>query len=309
MKKSIFLWICAVLMAVVQNVKAQEYFASASDFGRLYVGAVEPQYQLSLWHDIPYYNGHTNMYKGRVSYYGVVYDNVQLRFDQLEQRVIVLSPVGSVFCLPEQQYIDWFEMDGHRYVHDPENSTRYANLLCDGRTNGIRLYHSVWKIDNGDMYYGTRKLLRTLRTLEHYTLVTPDGEMQHVKRLSDVTKLFPEQKKQIRQTVRKNHLSFSKSKREQSLVKVVESVSGSPISRSEEWGVRSEDSRASTCWKVTLTWWRSAFFFATSNASGEMSQAVTCALGMLAARVMAIFPLPVPISRMSPPSVSPEGEE
>ena len=122
MKKSIFLWICAVLMAVVKNVKAQEYFASASDFGRLYVGAVEPQYQLSLWHDIPYYNGHTNMYKGRVSYYGVVYDNVQLRFDQLEQRVIVLSPVGSVFCLPEQQYIDWFEMDGHRYVHDPEDS-------------------------------------------------------------------------------------------------------------------------------------------------------------------------------------------
>ncbi len=76
------------------------------------------------------------------------------------------------------------------------------------------------------MYFGTRKLLKTLRTLEHYTLITPDGEMHHVKRLSDVAKLFPEQKKQIRQTARKNHLSFSKSKREGSLVKVVESISG-----------------------------------------------------------------------------------
>ena len=73
------------------------------------------------------------------------------------------------------------------------------------------------------------KLLKILRTYEHYTLITPDGEMHHVKRLSDVAKLFPEQKKQIRQTARKNHLSFSKSKRESSLVKVVESIRGEAL--------------------------------------------------------------------------------
>ena len=213
-------------MSVIQPVGAQEHHPSASDFARLYVGSVEPQYQLLLWHDIPYYKDNTDLYAGRVSYHGVVYDDVQLRFDQFMQRIAVLTPVGNYLCLPEKKYIDWFEMDGHRYVQDPEDSTRYANLLCDGSTNGIRFYHSVWKIDNGDMYFGTRKLLRTLRTLEQYTLITPDGEMHHVKRLSDVAKLFPEQKKQIRQTARKNHLSFSKSKRESSLVKVVESISG-----------------------------------------------------------------------------------
>ena len=90
--------------------------------------------------------GTTDMYKGRVSNYGVVYDNVQLRFDQLEQRVVVLSPVKNVFCLPEQAYVDWFEMDGYRYVHDPEDSTQYATLLCDGSNNGVRLYH------NGTLY-------------------------------------------------------------------------------------------------------------------------------------------------------------
>ena len=219
------------MMSVILHVGAQEHHSYASDFSRLYVGPVEPQYQLMLWHDIPYYKENTVLYSGRVSYYGVVYDNVQLRFDQLMQRVAVLTPGSNYLCLPEQKYIDWFEMDGHRYVHDPEEkllvgastgiSTRYAEQLCDGSTNGIRLYHSVWKIDNGDMYFGTRKLLRTLRTMEHYTLITPDGEMHHVKRLSDVAKLFPDQKKQIRQTARKNHLSFSKSKRESSLTTVV----------------------------------------------------------------------------------------
>ena len=183
-------------MTVVQHVGAQEHNSSASDFARLYVGSLEPQYQLLLWHDIPYYKENTDLYSGRVSYYGVVYDHVQLRFDQLMQRVAVLTPESNYLCLPEQEYIDWFEMDGHKYVHDPEDSTRYAYLLCDGSNNGIRLYHSVWKIDNGDMNFGTRKLLRTLRTLEHYTLITPDGEIHHVKRVSDVAKLFTEKTNQ-----------------------------------------------------------------------------------------------------------------
>ena len=163
-------------MLVVQYVGAQEYFSSASDFARLYVGPVEPQYQTSLWYDIPYYKGITNMYQGRISYFGVVYDQVRLRYDQLEQRVIVLSPVGNVFCLPEQEHIDWFEMDGHRYVHDPVDSTRYAALLSDGSTNGVRLYHSVWKAYTGENTLEGKKLLKKLSTKELYTVITPDGE-------------------------------------------------------------------------------------------------------------------------------------
>ena len=228
--------IFACMMAVSQYVGAQEYFSSASDFARLYVGAVEAQYQKTLWHDIPYYNGNTNLYKGRISYSGVVYDDVQLRFDQLKQCVIVLPPGERVLCLPEQDFVDWFEMDGRRFVRDPEDSLRYASLLCDGKSNGVRLYHSMWKFYNGQRgVVGEKYTLSTLRTLEHYTLLTPGGENYHVERASDVAKVFPDQKKQIKQFARKNHLSFSKSKREQSLAKVVES-----LNRSERSEVRSE---------------------------------------------------------------------
>ena len=217
------------MMGIVQTVGAQDYFSSASDFARIYVGAVEPQYQTSLWYDLPYYNGNTNMYKGRISYYGVVYNDVQLRFDMLKQRVVVLSPVGSVFCLPEQEYVDWFEMDGHRFVHDPEDSLRYAALLCDGSTNGVRLYHSMWKIYSGENTFGGMTPLKVLSNREHYTLITPDGVMHRVKRASDVAKLFPEQKKQIKQFARTNRLSFSKIERELSLAKVTGSISGTPL--------------------------------------------------------------------------------
>ena len=176
---------------------------------------------------MPYYDGNTSLYEGRVSYYGVVYDHVQLRFDQLKQSVVVMPPGERGFCVPEQAFIDWFEMDGRRYVHAPEDSSRYAQLLYDGAANGICLYHSVWKTMGRDRTYGGgNRYLKTLNTEELYTVVTPDGAMHPVKHAKDVAKIFPEQKKQIRQLARKNHLSFSKRERAGSLVKVVESLRG-----------------------------------------------------------------------------------
>ncbi len=231
-KKYLLVLVC--MMAIVQQVGAQ------GNYARLYVGAVESQYQTWLWYDNPYYKDNTNLYNGRISYYGVVYDDVLLRFDQLKQCVVVLPPGEKVFCVPDQAHIDWFEMDGRRYVHDPEDGSRYASLLCDGKTNGIRLYHSEWKDLNGyKIIAGDRRAVMTLSTEEHFTLMTPDGGMHQVKRASDITKFFPEQKKQIRQYVKKNHLSFSKSEREGSLVKVVQSLSGTPIIK-EERGERKE---------------------------------------------------------------------
>ena len=222
------------MMAIVQHAGAQDYFSSASGHARLYVGLVEPQYPIWQWHDIPYYKGDTNTYKGRISYYGVVYDNVQLRFDMLKQRVAVLPPMGAIFSLPEQEHIDWFEMDGHIYVHDPEDSTRYASVLCDGSTNGIRLFHSVRKEYSGErIFFGDNKYQKTLNTEEHYMLITADGKMHHVKRSKDITKLLPEQKTQIKRFVRQNGLSFSKKARENSLAKVVNNLSGSPLPQME----------------------------------------------------------------------------
>ena len=218
----------ACMAAVVQNVGAQEYFSSTSDYARLYVGAVEPQYQLMSWHDLPFYKGTFEPFKGRISYYGVVYDNVQLRYDQLKQMVSVVTPSGSAYCLPEQQRIDWFEMDGRRYVHDPADSTRYAALLSDGSKNGVRLYRREWKTLHGETTLDEKKYRKLLSTHEQYTLLTTDGEMHQVKRTKDVVKLFPEQKKQIRQYARKNRLSFAKSNREQSLTSLAKSITGTP---------------------------------------------------------------------------------
>ena len=225
MKKLLLGLVCTAFF--VQHAGAQEKVAT-SNYARLYVGAIEPQYQLWMWHDVPYYKDNTDMYVGRVSYHGVVYDGVRMRYDLFKQQLAVVSPETNLVCLPEQQYIDWFEMDGHLYVHDPEDSTRYAALLSDGTENGIALYHMVRKVNGGEMHFGKQIYEKTLKNEEHYTLVTPDGGMHHVKRAKDVAKLFPEQKKQIRRYASKNHLRFSRKMREASLSMLVEGIEGKP---------------------------------------------------------------------------------
>ena len=226
MKKYVLALACVI--SGVQTTEAQEYFSSASDFARLYVGEIEPQYQMWTWKDSPYYKDDPEMYKGRISYHGVVYDNVQMRFDLYKQQLAVLTPQSNMLCLPEQKYIDWFEMDGHRYVHDPEDSLRYAYILSDGSKNGVQLYRSSYKIFSGEKDFGDKMMLKTLSPREHYLLVTPDGAMHHVKKAKDVAQIFPEQKKQIRQYARRNHLSFSRRNREESLTTLAGGIDGTP---------------------------------------------------------------------------------
>ena len=236
MKKHLLAIAC--LIATWQNVVAQEIpFPQrptplplpTTDFARLYVGAIEPQYSRYMWLNSPYYNDSTNLFQGRVSYYGVTYDNVPMRFDQYRQHLVVLSPVSNYYCLPDPQHIDWFQMDGRTFTHDPYDPSRFAHLLCDGQKNGVRLYHCVWKVYGGEKLQQGKQLQKTFNTNEHYTLQTPDGKSHLVKGLSDVVRIFPEQKKRIKQFARKNHLSFSRQRREESLAKLVESLSPTPL--------------------------------------------------------------------------------
>ncbi len=211
------------------SLKAQNYFDYAGDCARLFVGNVEAQYPLQHYKDSPFYNSSTNMYMGKISYHGIVYDGVKLRYDMLKQNVSVLSPTTNIYCLPDQKHIDWFELEGTRYVHDFQDSTRYTALLCDGSRNGLRLYHSQWKVYKGEVVEDHISL-KTLDTREKYFLALPDGKTYDVKGSSDIKKIFPEQKKQIKNIVKEHKLSFARESRANSLVVLVANLPGTPLS-------------------------------------------------------------------------------
>lgn len=212
----------------IQNLAAQDYLDYAADHARLYVGRVESQYQLTAWRDNPYYGDNVDVHVGRLSYHGVVYNNVKLRYDLLTQNVVVQSPTTNSFCIPEQEYIDWFELDGYRYVHDPANPNRYAAVISDGSKNGVRLYHSIWKEYKGEIPVGN-KYLKILGNYEQYSIVKADGKTYQVKELSDVVKIFPEQKEKLTAFSKENRLKFDGEERETNLAQLAGAIDGKPI--------------------------------------------------------------------------------
>ncbi len=226
MKKRLLIATC--LFAVgIQNLTAQDYLDVAGDHARLYVGRVEPQYQLTAWRDNPYYGDNLDVHMGRICYHGVVYDNVRLRYDMLTQNVIVQAPTTNIFCIPEQQFVDWFELDGYRYVHDPSNENRYAAVILDGSKNGVRLYHSMWKEYKGEIPV-ERKFLKILSNYDQYTIVNADGKSFQVKELSDVVKIFPGQKETLTAFSKENRLKYNDDVRETSLAMLADAVKGAP---------------------------------------------------------------------------------
>lgn len=214
-----------------QNLAAQGYLNYASDHARLYVGRLEPQYQLTLWHDNPYYKDDLSMYVGRISYHGVVYDNVKLRYDLFKQKIAVQSPTTNAYCLPEQEYIDWFELDGYRYVHDPADADRYVAVISDGSRNGVRLYRYIWKEYIGDAPFNG-KYLKLLEYRESFIIVTADGKSHHVKSLSDVVKIFPDQKDRLKAFSKENHLEYRGKLREIGLSRLVSAIEGKCLPKS-----------------------------------------------------------------------------
>lgn len=227
MRKTFFLVAC-LLATGVHEIVAQEHIASASSHSRLYSGAIEPEYDARFWADNPYYGDVTSPFKGSICYHGEVYDNVSLRYDLLNQTVCVQSPVSNAYVITEARYVDWFEIDGYRFVHEPGDSTFYAAELCDGSKNGVRLYLRLWKILDSDVIENM-KAFRTVLSKSRYIVVGPDGQKSFVKDGSDIAKLFPEQKDQIKTFVKQSRLNFSKSFRQGSLMKVVNSLSGQPL--------------------------------------------------------------------------------
>lgn len=191
------------------------------EFMRLYVGRIELPYALKLYSMNPYLGEDSKFVPGTVSYDGIIYSNVMLRYDELKNQLVVLTPVKNICVIPDYRQIDWFEINGIRYIHDGEDASKFSQLLYEG--NGIQLQKHSYKALDGEMIFDNKSLKRVEKKL-HYVLVLPDGSTSRVKNASSFTKLFPTQKKAIKSLVKQQHLSFSEETRANDLAIVAKSI-------------------------------------------------------------------------------------
>ncbi len=205
---------------------------SQDDISPVFVGKMEKQYNQNLYKSIPYLGDSYNLVSGNICYDGNIYKNVKMRYDLLEQQVVVSSPENNLLVVPLQQKVDWFSINGIVYVHSVADSNAYAAVLLDGSENGLLLQKLTAKRFEGEMALDGH-YVHLLKTTNKYIVRTLDGNIHEVKNAKDIIRLFPEQEHQIKACVKQNHLSFKEVARGASLATIISNINTGYVAKEE----------------------------------------------------------------------------
>lgn len=156
------------------------------------------------------------------------YDSLQIRLNSYLDEIIMYNERVGATVMLDKSAISEFNMrfaDGHnehfkkKYFDDYLKSDRYFSFLHDGKLKLLLWYKTV--NEKTTIYADAMGIMHDTeyRLTKNYYVEFPDNKMVKttLKRRSFL-ELFPEQKKQARQIIRKNKLRFET---EEDLVKAV----------------------------------------------------------------------------------------
>lgn len=185
----------------------QDFRNEAGDHSAIYSGKVAYTYSKQRYANVPYWE--TEEYRtGTLSFEGRVYTDVQLRYDPFRKALNVLSPVNRVSVVADARKVDYFILNGVRFVPDAREG--FILELHDGKY--VKLISKV-NCGAGQDEVKNNVSFRSFKTKEIYTL-TVDGVSYDVKKRSSFIKRFPDHKKQLKRYAKENELDFSDHKRE-----------------------------------------------------------------------------------------------
>ena len=200
----------------VKNL-VEVYKRAAGDQSRLYNGSQYGGYLFS------FINGHAFFYDdkpsvGSVLYDGVLYENTALQFDEV-QEVLIADSVRRIQLLNDRvERFTLFNNNFVRLVKDTSNltspiKTGFYNLLYEGNNTLLKREEKFIREE-----VSTGELQRFIEIHTFYYLKKGNGYLPLRTRNAILT-IFSDKKKEIRQYIRKNKLSY-KHDRDNMLIKV-----------------------------------------------------------------------------------------
>ncbi|MDO4956461.1 MAG: hypothetical protein Q4E60_05520 [Bacteroidales bacterium] len=214
---ALFASILLTVNTYAQQDEMSRYQNEAGDFAALYQGKIESEFNPFLYTNHPFLD--TDEYQaGDICYCGVVYKNVPMRYNALEQTLSVQTPQKGIKITPEQSSIEWFKLRGDLYQHDEQNGGFCATLVQ--KKNLVLKRIVIANVQNGieiinDKYRNRFSILEKL-------VLYANGKETNVKKLADLYKLFPQKKKELKQFAKQHNLSFKNENRAQSMKQCVE---------------------------------------------------------------------------------------
>ncbi|MBR5715533.1 MAG: TonB-dependent receptor plug domain-containing protein [Bacteroidales bacterium] len=197
--KGIFLWLLFLLLAFPAILEAQtkeQYLQVAGDHAALYQGRIEPGFPQQAWTDHPYWDS-KEFVVGDICFKGILYPNVGLRFDIYRDWLAVLTPVRGIAILPDQDKIDYFVIDGKRFVRI---DGYFCQILQEGEH--VALVHRRLKSRMGDVIVDLHTVHKLI-TNDDYFLYTPDSEPLKLKNVKTLIEAYPQFKQPLRSNSRK----------------------------------------------------------------------------------------------------------
>ncbi len=186
----------------------QRFIATAAP---LYSGPQYVEYYLLITIGHPFFLN-TNFNTGSVRFDNILYENVKLKYDILENKIVVKDASGVFAVSPDYDKIDLFTIDSHLFTKlEKENSpsslpkSGFYEVLYAG--NNLVLYKKETKILMEDLNDrgGPRRYI--VPSINYYL---KKGNAYYLfNRQKHVLDLFKDRKTELRQFIRKNNLDFS----------------------------------------------------------------------------------------------------
>lgn len=205
------IYFCQVAVAQHQET-FDDYRREAGEHASLFRGKIERGYSPYEYVNHPYWVNDA-FSQGEVMYDGLLYTGLSIRYDTYLNCLIVQTPIRKVHVYVEMSRVEYFTLDKLRFVRQGDT---FVALHYDSPRMEL-VQRMECKIGNPVTKDGVS--YKNFKCVPRY-LLQRGGESYEVKALSSVLKLFPAEKKMLKQFAKEHHLDF-KDNRTASLVAVI----------------------------------------------------------------------------------------
>lgn len=156
--------------------------------------------------------------RGSVTYDGILYENLHLQYDEVQEVVMMEDSARRIQLL--NQRISEFTVFDNLFIRIVKDSTTrplirtgFYNVLYAGRHTLLKKEEKIVREEVG------RDEILHFIDVNRYYYVKNDNDWYSIKTKNGILNLFRDRKKELRQYIRKNNLSYKKD-RDNMLIKV-----------------------------------------------------------------------------------------
>jgi hypothetical protein len=157
---------------------------------------------------------------GWLSYKGIVYDPLSVKYDLARNQVVILPLHGASGIVLDNEFIDSFMAAKHTFIHLNEDhqqniyNTGFYDVLCNGH---VQLLAKRTKTMSENLGFSTVTIVFSSK--DHF-YIHKNGVYYLVSKQKDVFRLLNDKKHELRKAMHQQHVKFLRKNLESTLINV-----------------------------------------------------------------------------------------